>query len=506
MCGRKSYKRFAGLGVAIVLFAGVGVAMVLVAGRFPFPSPSPRTVRRDQREARPIAAELVTAIRNGDVRVVRQLLDNGADVNARDVEGNTPLILAAFYASPECLEILFEKGADVNSANKAGATPLIRAATDYEKTRLLVAAGANIQVRTALGSTPLLLAARRAGNSRTVKLLLQRGANATERNEAGVGPVLSAAASGDVETVRLLLDAGAKAEDFPKSNMARAAAAAAGLRTPLMWAAYHNDLRMVRLLLERGADPNQSTYFGNPLSHACWSDSFEAAELLIARGANVSARDALANFTPLHWAAGSESPRPRLVKLLLANGADPNATGGEPVGAFGLVPQTPRLIAEKRGQTAIVDALVAAGAKEPPLAEKIATPQRALPDDFDTASVVASTEKALVALQATAAKSRESFRRHVSKQDCVSCHQQYLPMAAVGHDRWNGPSPGHDSSVGRPLVQQCAAASDVVGRRQCNGVGDSCDQALRLAGPQGGARGQCRARPPVAVDSQGGNE
>src|SRR5262245_59069672 len=113
MCGRKSYKRF----------AGVGVVIVLVAGRFPFPSPSPRTVRRDQREVRPIAAELVTAIRNGDVRVVRQLLDNGADVNARDAEGNTPLILASIYASPECLELLIEKGADVNSANKAGATP-----------------------------------------------------------------------------------------------------------------------------------------------------------------------------------------------------------------------------------------------------------------------------------------------------------------------------------------------------------------------------------------------
>src|SRR5262249_49143946 len=149
------------------------------------------------------------------------------------------------------------------------------------------------------------------------------------------------------------------------------------------------------LLLERGADPNQSTYFGNPLSHACWSDSFEAAELLIAQGANVNARDAIANFTPLHWAAGTESSRPQLVQLLLANGADPNAAGGEPVGAFGLVPQTPRLVAEKRGRTAIVDALVAAGAKDPPRAEKTATPLRALPDQLDNATLIASAEKAL---------------------------------------------------------------------------------------------------------------
>jgi Planctomycete cytochrome C/Ankyrin repeats (3 copies) len=192
---------------------------------------------------------------------------------------------------------------------------------------------------------------------------------------------------------------------------------------------------MVRLLLERGADPNQSTYYGNPLSHACWRDSFEAAELLLARGANVNARDAVANFTPLHWAAGSESPRPHLVKLLLAHGADPNAAGGEPVGAFGLVPQTPRLIAEKRGRTAIVAALVAAGAKAPPPAKKPATPQRALPEELDHSTVIASAEKALAALQTTATKSRESFVRHVSKQDCASCHQQYLPMAAVGHAR-----------------------------------------------------------------------
>src|SRR5262249_63984 len=109
--------------------------------------------------------------------------------------------------------------------------------------------------------------------------------------------------------------------------------------------------------------------------------------------------------------------------------------GGEPVGAFGLLPQTPRLIAEKRGRTAIVDALVAAGAKDPPRAEKIATPQRPLPDKLADSTLIASTEKALAALQTTAAKSREPFLGHVSKEDCASCQQQYLPMAAVGHTR-----------------------------------------------------------------------
>src|SRR5689334_9241364 len=92
MRGRTSNTRFAGLGVALFLIAGLSQ----------LPPASPRTVRAgERREAQPVAADLVTAIRNADAPVVRKLLGDGADVNARDAEGNTPLILASFYASPE---------------------------------------------------------------------------------------------------------------------------------------------------------------------------------------------------------------------------------------------------------------------------------------------------------------------------------------------------------------------------------------------------------------------
>jgi ankyrin repeat protein len=420
-------KRFWNMGVAILLFAGIS--------QFP-PFCIARDGAGDRRAASTISRDLVAAIRDGDAQAIGKLIENGIDVNARDAAGNTPLILASLYASPRCVELLLKKGADANAANESGVTALVRAATNYEKTRLLVDGGANVQVRTAdLGNTPLILAARRAGNSRTVKLLLERGACPTESNNVGISPIISGAASGDVETVRLLLAAGAKADDFPKSKDPRATDIEAGLRTPLMWAAYHNDVRMIRLLLEHGADPNQSTYFGNPLSHACWNDGFEAAALLIDRGAHVNARDMVADFTPLHWAAGNESLRPHLVHLLLGSGADPNTVGGDPAGAIGLVSETPRSIAEKRGRTAIVDALAAAGANDHPAPERIATPHRTFGEKLETATLIASAEKAIAALQATATTSREGFLRHVSKQDCTSCHQQYLPMAAVGHAR-----------------------------------------------------------------------
>jgi ankyrin repeat protein len=86
----------------------------------------------DKAPAKALPAGLFKAIRDGDLKAVRAQLDAGVYVNACDADGNTPLLLAAIYAGPECVELLLKKGADVNAANKLGATPLHRAATNYE--------------------------------------------------------------------------------------------------------------------------------------------------------------------------------------------------------------------------------------------------------------------------------------------------------------------------------------------------------------------------------------
>ena len=109
MRARNSDRRFLGMAVAIFLLvgSGIGVAIVLLVGRSQLRSSSPQTVRAgDQREARPIAADLVTAIRNADAPAIRKLLDNGADAKAKDMEGRTPMFHTTFHKAKAVAKLL----------------------------------------------------------------------------------------------------------------------------------------------------------------------------------------------------------------------------------------------------------------------------------------------------------------------------------------------------------------------------------------------------------------
>lgn len=382
-----------------------------------------------------LSPEHTAVLRSGDARQLRAALDRGLPINGRDAKGNTPLMLAATYGDVASMRLLLERGADVNAANASGATALMRAAYNYEKVRLLVERGvplSGINARSALGNTALILAARPANSHRAVELLLARGADAKATNNWGATALMAAAAGGDAKSVRALLKHGAdvNAQNTPDQP----GFIFGGGRTPLMWAAYRGDVEMMKLLIDAGADVNLEGALGTPLAHAAWADRTAAARLLIERGARVNHASRMDGYTPLHWAASTEERDASLVKLLLEHGADPNLGGGENVDAFLAVPQTPLMLAKRRGDTPVLASLKAAGttAETPDRIPSPTPPSRNLPKTLDAATVRSAVAKALPPLQETSIESKKAFVNHASKQDCVSCHQQFLPMAAIG--------------------------------------------------------------------------
>jgi len=156
--------------------------------------------------------------------------------------------------------------------------------------------------------------------------------------------------------------------------------------------------------------------------------------VLIERGANVNQAAHSDGYTPLHWAASTEDNDAALVKLLLDRGADPNIGGGENVDAFMGTLQTPLMLARRRGDTPVLAALLSAGATRQTLdrVAAVTPPARQLPARLDSATLHAAINQAIAPLQESSIESKNAFVQHSSHQDCLSCHQQFLPMAAIG--------------------------------------------------------------------------
>lgn len=113
------------------------------------------------------------------------LLAHGVAVNTKRTDGATALHLAAVYGRKEVVQVLLAHGADVNARTKVGITPL-HYAKGAEVVKLLLANGASVDATDSGGNTPLYM----ADETGVVELLLAQGAKLNVRNNIGQTPLL----------------------------------------------------------------------------------------------------------------------------------------------------------------------------------------------------------------------------------------------------------------------------------------------------------------------------
>jgi ankyrin repeat protein len=276
---------------------------------------------------------LMAVARTGNVAAAKLLLDHGATVDAREsFGGQTALMWAAARRHPEMIELLTAHGADVNARSTA---------RDYQ--RHITAEGRPKSLDSG-GFTPLLYVARENCIA-CVDVLLGNGAEIDLPDPDGVSPLHLAIVNANWDLAKRLIEAGADVDQWDIYGEAPLFTAVGqrtrydGGRASIDPLNKTDGLTIVRLLLERGANPNMQLFFrpanvrgptntrgSTPLIRAANNNDLEVVQLLLAHGADATVYMA-DRQTPIHAVLAGragEKDALELIKVLHDAGTDVN--------------------------------------------------------------------------------------------------------------------------------------------------------------------------------------
>lgn len=154
---------------------------------------------------------LIDAVLLCDVATAQALLDEAADVNARDEQNDneTPLILAAQRSDAAMARLLLERGAEVEARDENGRTALLHAPILSEAFEMLLARGVDLHARDNEGRTKLILIIPGPASPEEVQELIARGIDISARDSGAQVALSMAGELGLVAVAGLLERAGA---------------------------------------------------------------------------------------------------------------------------------------------------------------------------------------------------------------------------------------------------------------------------------------------------------